>query len=190
MFIDLTDKWEEIKAHARNRNSFKESNHVVSKKYNTKKSDEEINFDGLKGEYAVANFLGLEVNKEITFVGDGGSDLEYKDKTIQVKYNNYRCGEGDLYFDNVPNSTYIFKTDVAFLVVPTKEQKVVNIVGWITKEEFNKKCYIRNFGYGERKVVDQWDLTPTKAFLLRGNTWEGKETLTRGRENENTKSYL
>ena len=190
MFIDLTDKWEEIKAHARSRNSFKENNHVVSKKYNTKKTDEEINFDGLKGEYAVANFLGLEVNKEITFVGDGGSDLEYKDKTIQVKYNNYRCGEGDLYFDNVPNSTYIFKTDVAFLVVPTKELKVVNIVGWITREEFNKKCYIRNFGYGERKVVDQWDLTPTKAFLLRRNTWEGKKTLTIRRENENTKSCL
>ena len=42
MFIDLTDKWEEIKAHARSRNSFKENNHVVSKKYNTKKTDEEI----------------------------------------------------------------------------------------------------------------------------------------------------
>jgi len=127
---------------------------VKNKKVDRRFSDVETNFQGLMGEAAVAKLLNVPIDDNISLKGDGGiTDLLWKSYTIQVKYNNYSYG--DLYFFNVNE----FKADIAFLVLPLNNAesggRVVNVRGYMTREEFKKTYEEVDWGYGLRHRVPQ-----------------------------------
>lgn len=160
MIINLEKHWDEINTIAKERTKLKKSNRIKTKKQDSARNDFLIQLNGLLGEYAIAEYLNVPVNKENTLGGDGGHDLEFFDKKIEVKYNTYDYG--DLYFDK--SNGYFFKADVAFLVVPTSNEKKVRIVGWITRKRFKQIYKIKNYGKGPRQAVTQDKLTDLEKF--------------------------
>jgi len=126
---------------------------VRNRRIDQKRGDLQINFKGLLAEHAVATALGIKINKETGLYGDGGiTDLVFRGKTVQVKYNFYR--DGSLYF----NFQSELKADIAVLVVPHSE-KGLNIIGYITQDDFWKQCRPLDWGYGQRWGVPQSSLT-------------------------------
>lgn len=73
---------------ATQRQAFKESHGIKSKKIDKEISDLDMHYAGLKAEHAVAKLLGLALNMENTYTGDGGVDLRYRGITIDVKFSS------------------------------------------------------------------------------------------------------
>ena len=111
------------------------------------------NVMGFKAEYAVAKVLGCKL-PTLNVVTDGGVDLWVDDIGIDVKYT--KRTDGDLIFDSFDD----FKAEVAVLVATTSNPEVVDIVGWLDRNTFEKKAEDHDYGYGARKVVSSKELLP------------------------------
>lgn len=130
-------------------------------------SDIQMHYVGLKGEYAVAKFLGIQLDMEILLAGDSGHDLVFKDRTIDVKVS-----QKDLKF--FPGA---FAADIAVLVQPhtykaawhkaERDDRVGKpifawkhslISGWVWRKRFEEECYEHDFGYGLRNCMNAEDL--------------------------------
>jgi hypothetical protein len=110
------------------------------------------NILGFKAEYAVAKVLGCKL-PSLNIVTDGGVDLWADDVAIDVKYTKNTT---ELIFDDYKE----FKADVAVLVRPTDKEDVLEILGYLDKEKFVGMAVDKDYGYGERKVVDAELLDP------------------------------
>lgn len=146
-----------ISAIAHGRNSAKEAAGVRSKKFDASKGEEEAHLIGVMGEYAVAKYLGLNIDRVVTLHGDGGRDLTALDcLSIEVKTRNRRG------FDFAMNSarTSDIKWDVGVLAYKTGSN-VIEIAGWISKVSFLSRCTVENYGYGDRLKVG-----PEQLFAL------------------------
>jgi len=154
MNIDLTARelaYLEMLAHGRNDPKI---GVVANRRIDERTDDYQMNLNGLKAEYVVAKYLGVELDDEINLAGRRRrGNLRYFDRWLEVKWNNRSTG--DLYFDNLLQ----FGADVAVLVVPGP-RGAVRIVGWITRDEFKAKWIMRDWGYGNRLCVGQMDLKP------------------------------
>ncbi len=123
---------------------------VQNKRIDQRQDDLTINIRGLWGELAVAELYHVPIDDVQRLNGDSGLDLEIDGRTVQVKYNTYP--HGDLYFNTVDD----FICDLAFLTVPFSEREgAVNIIGWITREEFILFHTRRDYGYGSRVIIQQ-----------------------------------
>jgi len=120
---------------------------------NEKQSRTDANILGFKAEFAVARVLGLDP-PVVNVLTDGGVDLWFGDVSIDVKVTNRI--DGPLVFDNMKK----FQSDVAVLVGATDDESVLKINGCMSRKEFEWKAYRKDFGYGERDVVDVKDLYP------------------------------
>ena len=141
------------------------TNHQVSPR-----SGREIHFDGLRLEVGLCGYIGrpdlVDFNNHLH--GDGGvTDFTVNGCRIQAKASLYEPPY--LRFDK--EGKHVFAADIAVLgFVPlllnnwqeaTKEQRrawfeannYVDLVGWITRDEFFQRAEIMDFGYGERLVV-------------------------------------
>jgi hypothetical protein len=126
---------------------------------NDKQSRVEANQWGFKAEFAVARLFDLEP-PTLTVTTDGGADLWVGDITIDVKLTNQEWGP--LIFDSMPK----FRANVAVLVGRTKDDEVVNVIGWSSREAFKEHYNKKDFGFGDRLYVDAQDLAPIEQLWL------------------------
>ena len=125
---------------------------------NSKQSRLEANILGFKAEYAVARVMGCEM-PTLNIATDGGVDLWIDDLSIDVKFTNRM--DGDLIFDNLDK----FKADIAILVCHVEDDKF-KIIGWCSRTMFEMIATAKNYGYGDRAVVEGDNLNPL------GKLWE------------------
>jgi hypothetical protein len=154
-FLSSLDTYE-ISWAAADRCKFKRDKGIVNYKRVDQKRD---NFatarEGLTGEWAVSQYLGIPVNLENYLGGDPGWDFEYCGFKVDVKTTRAKY----LLFQSHKS----FKADVAILVRYHKDF-IVEILGAITREEFIKKSQVKNLGYQDNYVVTQDQLTPIEEF--------------------------
>lgn len=121
---------------------------IPSTKLDSNRSQVAIDEAGLQGEWAVASLLGVQLDERSLLHGDGGTDLTYRGRRVQVKHNSHP--RGDLYFNTLDD----FDADIAVLTVPGGEN-VVRIAGWISREDFRACHHLTDYGYGSRVAVGQ-----------------------------------
>lgn len=131
----------------------RENNNVPDRMFDKNNTSKGIDVVGKLGELAVSKLLNLPIDLEIKTRGDKGLDFNLNGITIQVKTSTYES----LIF----NSMSQFKAGIAILVqfVGEDKQKAEEdprfiVWGWIDKPSFIKLHYHKNYGYGERSVVD------------------------------------
>ncbi len=126
-----TKQVSDLRKFAKYMDEYKKEWGCKNKKVDHQQTDLEVRVKGLIGELVVALHLGLKFHVEVHPEGDGGSDLNYKDSTIQVKFCSYP--HGHLAFMDIDE----FSTDFAALVTPTVAQKEhYEIKGFISKDRF------------------------------------------------------
>ncbi len=131
---------------------------VTDKKFDKNNTSYAVNLMGYLGEVAVAKMLEVPTDTTVRTAGDDGYDLVFEGKTIQVKTSVLPS----LIFNDVE----LFTADYAILVqlIGDRQNPHVDsefhIHGWITREEFKNTCYRKDYGYGERFVVDSDKLIP------------------------------
>lgn len=119
---------------------------------NENQSREDANIDGFKAEFAVARLFNLDP-PTLNVTSDHGADLWLTDNAcIDVKCSS----TGDLIFDTMDK----FGADIAVLCQVTSDPTVVEIQGWVSRIEFNFKHRIKDYGYGERLVMNRSELHP------------------------------
>lgn len=119
---------------------------IPGRKIDRKRSQLEIDLEGLKAEYAVGLVLGLEPDLEGRLGGDDGHDLK-GESTWQVKHNRY--SHGDLYVNTIEELV----SDNLVMVHPTGVEAVVEIAGYVDKGSFVSDCHIADYGYGKRYAL-------------------------------------
>ena len=116
---------------------------------NALQSREEANALGYKAEFAVARLFNCEP-PVLNVLSDGGIDLWIGNVSVDVKFTNKEYGS--LIFDNLDK----FRSQVAILVGKTDDPNVMRVNGWMSKKEFSVRHTTKDFGYGERLIVE-WD---------------------------------
>jgi hypothetical protein len=111
----------------------------------------DAHYDGLIGEWLVAQALGLDVNENLLVGGDGKVDFP----GIDVKTSRY-WREPHLRLN--PNELY---RDINFVLVAWDEgQSRARIVGWASTERVLALGEIRDYGYGPRHCLLESQLFP------------------------------
>jgi len=116
---------------------------------NASQSREEANAFGYKAEFAVARLFNCEP-PVLNVLSDGGIDLWIGNVSVDVKFTNKEYGS--LIFDNLDK----FRAQIAILVGRTDDPNVMRVNGWMSKKNFAARCQSKNFGYGDRLIVE-WD---------------------------------
>jgi len=129
------------------------------------KDDVQLNYEGALGEVAVSKLLNVDLQAEGYTRGDGGVDMVCDDTSIDVKWST----TGELYF-NKP-----MVADIAVMTAPGTDYYVVNIMGWIEKDEFNRRSFSQQYGnYRPVKAVrlDQLRKPDTlEKWIKKQNQW-------------------
>ena len=120
-----------------------------------------IQLAGMMGEIAVSNVLGLPLRTDLTKGGDGGTDLQFKGQSIQVKTSTH--ASTSLQRMVIFNSVNDFGTDWA-IACSIQGVCVVRIHGFISKRKFESKVFTHDFGYGNRYCVYEDALTNIERF--------------------------
>tara|TARA_R110002126_G_C10303369_1_gene487258 strand:- start:311 stop:802 length:492 start_codon:yes stop_codon:yes gene_type:complete len=150
----------EIAIGAARRSAVKEALHTRSNKFTSDRSEFELHYIGFIGEFVVAKALGVSTDRSVKIGSDNGVDLMFRDASIQVKAFTYTAGDPDLLF----NSLTEFKADLAVgvqILSPVRTK----IMGWMSREDFVTKHRVSNYGYGDRVVVGQKQLSPISALI-------------------------
>jgi hypothetical protein len=147
------------------------SAHVRNRRVDPERGDLEINVQGLMGEYAVARLLGEPFDLGIDLEGDGGVvDLYCGERSVQVKFNN--TPSGDLYF----TTATLFRADVAVLVVKAG-RNAVRVIGFATRERFQREQEVRDYGHGRVAALPQEKLEPIERLVAHGAAWKVESRL-------------
>lgn len=113
-------------------------------------------FVGLLGELAFSKYTGLELDdKNYGKKGDGGIDFIQDEVTWQVKTTNYGNPAILTFFDHLND----FTAEYAALAY-RESDSVIWLCGWISRQDFDNGSHIRNYGYGDRLVMCDYDLEP------------------------------
>ncbi len=132
----------------------------------------EIHFDGLRSEAGLGEYVQRPelVSYSVEMTGDGGKDIDLYGKRLQVKASIYHPPY--LRFDK--HGSQRFSSDIAVLaVVPLygdepgwrTHHSWVDLIGWITRDEFFQHARPHDFGHGERLIVDPSVLQDMTALL-------------------------
>lgn len=147
----------------------KQKYNVADKMFDRNNTSEGINIIGHLGEQAIGQALGFPVDTTVMVGGDDGSDMKVGDTTIQVKTSQLKS----LIF----NAAWLFKSNIAILVQfigndKTKSEQDPRFViwGYTDKETFMAKHYKKNYGYGERLVMDIDQLFPIEDLKISGES--------------------
>ncbi len=163
--LELDAMW----ALARKRQEAK-SGGATDRRSDTRLSNIQMHYIGIKGEYAVAKYLGIGFDMRSLTDGDDYGDLLWRGRHIEVK--NLQ--------DWLLFTPGTFLAEVAVLVNPLRERpdrrvtdkpphayKDVVLRGWITKERFIEHSYVHDFGYGPRLCVRPDRLSPMEDIFPR-----------------------
>ena len=92
--------------------------------------------------------------------GDGDEpDLYWGRRSVEVKTTKY--SPPILKLDKLTD----FVTDVLVLCY-LAEESVIDVMGWVSKSDFFDKHRGRNFGYGERAIMEAGGLNPANDLLI------------------------
>jgi hypothetical protein len=124
---------------------------------------------GVKGEIAVAAYMGWKVDSEERDSGDNGADFVIQGVTFDCQTTTY----------NPPHLKYDekhpFRAQVAILVRAATDREM-NIVGWITRKEFESVAVMRDYGHGARRSVGPEAMLPMPTLKERLKRWlEGSQ---------------
>ena len=139
------------------------AHNVRSKKYSIDKSETDIHILGILGEFAVSTCLGIPLKMPITIGGDDGFDMISREiGRISVKTRsraNY-----DFALTKAESEKH---WDIGILVCPKGVEirppydfVALRLVGWIGKEDFQRRATSRDYGYGVRLAVGNRALSP------------------------------
>jgi hypothetical protein len=150
------DELQSIYQMARDRNDTKQRRGVRSKRWDGKKTDFEIHYEGLRAEWAVCAWFGVGFDHWLSLHGDKGRpDLRVscheRELSIEVKYRDKRHYE----FALPGPDPRQFQADIGILVLPTGNTRSVWLAGWVSREEFLRHYHLENFGYGKRAAIAQ-----------------------------------
>lgn len=154
----------QIQAFARARNDHKVRAGIASKKYDDSKSEREAHEKGLRGELAAARLLGLSVDHRLRRSGDGGADLKFEcGVTCEVRYRTERGYDFALGSPSVAS----LEADVGVLMWPARRSGGAELVGWTSRVHVALRGKTKNYGHGDRLVVEPKDLlSPSSLFSL------------------------
>ena len=96
--------------------------------------DKKQQYTGMLGEYVIKKKLGLEA--DLTEGFDGGWDLEYKGKKIDVKTTGRRVPPREWYVHNLVSFQKDFDCDIYIFCTLNQQTYELHVDGWIEKEEF------------------------------------------------------
>jgi hypothetical protein len=116
---------------------------------------------GVSCELAVAKLFDIDIDRDINDGDKNKGDLILPDgKTIQVK------GRLKIGWDYaVRTDKEDFKSDFGVLCWPIPMRDQIIVRGWISKDEFAEKSIIKNYSYGDRKVVESKHFHPIKDLI-------------------------
>jgi hypothetical protein len=115
----------------------------------------EADLIGIMGEYMVSKTLKVPFDTSIHVEGDGQvMDLLYGPYELQVKSTKYKTGKM-LFFRKEE-----LKADIFILCICITDQALVDIAGYISKEDALIKGVNMDLGRGMRFVVEQRHLKP------------------------------
>ena len=136
-----------------------------SKKFAQNKTEFQLHYEGQMGEYAVAKYCGLEREYMSQPVHAGGDD------GIDMVINGYRC-----HIKSTTRSPAIaFVTNMDAFTAPVGIFTFINspvsvcILGMVGRDKFERCCYTRDFGYGDRLAIQQRDLTDISVLFDTGS---------------------
>lgn len=145
----------------------KQKYQVTDRMFDRNNTSEGINIIGHLGEMAVGRALGSPVDMTVKIGGDDGNDMVINGKTAQVKTSQLKS----LIF----NAPWLFKSDIAVLVryvgadkTRSWEDPRFEVLGYIDRDTFLANHYKRDYGYGERLVMDSDKLYPISDLKLGG----------------------
>ena len=131
-------------------------------------------YEGCRAEYAVERDLGGVADWSVRPGGDNGEPdifFPHLDMTGQVKYRGQRGWDFALRTNNILD----FRADLGILVWPADGDDVrstdyqsVDIVGYITQEQFKERAIVKGYGYGDRLVVEANQLQPAEELAPHG----------------------
>jgi hypothetical protein len=115
-----------------------------------------LHYVGAMGEYAVAKYLGLDLDYRILSGPDDGTDLQSVIGSVQVKTFSFTGKKKiDLFFNSISD----FKASVAVgvqIINPTR----LRFLGWITQEQFINESDSKDYRHGGvRSFVSEDKLT-------------------------------
>ena len=133
---------------------------VGEKSYTRNTTPWESHYIGLQGEIAVGKLLRYPIGEFISPSGDGDEpDLFWGRRSVEVKTTKY--SPPILKLDKLTD----FVTDVLVLCY-LAEESVIDVMGWVSKSDFFDKHSSRNFGYGERAIVEEGGLNPASDLIV------------------------
>ena len=117
------------------------------------KSRTENNILAFKAEFLFARLFNLPL-PVVNVLSDGGIDFWLGDISVDVKCNSHPAGL--LIFDSEKS----FAAKVAVLYGATDDSRILKLHGCIGRRSFFERAYKKDFGYGERFVLNSQDLDP------------------------------
>lgn len=133
---------------ASHRSAAREATRNHSLKHSDDFTEFGLHYVGAMGEFAVAKYLGLEIDNRILPGPDEGEDMQSPLGSIQVKTRTFTGKKVDLFF----NSIVDLKASIAVgiqIINPTR----LRFLGWITKERFINESVLKTYGYGQRSTI-------------------------------------
>jgi len=144
-----------IESHALAIQRYKRGRGIPAGKMDFGKSNFLVEVVGIKGEAAVAKYLGVKIDRSIQDEGDGGRDLTWRGRTIQVK-SSFPADTLHL----LVNDSDSLKCDHLVFVVTDEITPAARIYGWIRTVDFLQSATIKNMGYGDRLALPVERLHP------------------------------
>jgi len=117
------------------------------------KTRTENNILAFKAEFLFARLFNLPL-PVVNVLSDGGIDFWLGDISVDVKCSSRT--DGPLIFDSEKS----FAAKVAVLYGATEDSNILKLHGCIGRKTFFERAYKKDFGYGERYVLNADQLEP------------------------------
>ena len=142
------------------RNRRKREAGVKDQKFDSTRGTLLIDYMGLLGERAVAKTLGIPVQQFNGLEGDEGYDLIWHGLKLQIRYTFHN--RGHLIVNCTGNPEQI-EPDIYILTIGSESR--ITILGYATRDHIRAVGTVKNFGYGNRFVLEQRELTDFAKLL-------------------------
>lgn len=135
---------------------------VGNQRRDNNRSDNDIDFLGVRAEYSVAKVFGLEYSPTALGIDDG-ADMWSDDVSIDVKSTFHTNGR--MLFKSVD----AFKASVCVLVSATPIESQMDVRGWAARSDFAAMSQTDDLGHGLCRVLENdklRDLSVLWQFLV------------------------
>ena len=135
---------------------------VKSRKYDENKGEYELHYIGAMGEVAISNEFDVPLDFAVHANGDNGTDIFINEWKCQVKTFCHTAKEIDFFLNDM--SQFNAQVGVGVQVLSPVR---VRIMGCISRAKFEEKSDTRNYGYGDRLLVHERELSAVSVLYER-----------------------